>query len=53
MSKEVIVVMESEEYGREEFRYGTHAEALVGIARLEAKAESLNDGVERNIYIEN
>ena len=36
-------------FGREEFPYDTQEEALAGIARLVAKVEELDDGIQRFI----
>ena len=50
MPTEIVLVMESDLYGREEFRYDTQREAEAGMARLKAKTKFLKDGVERNFY---
>jgi len=49
MNEWVIVVMQSEDYGRETFKYGTFDAALAGIERLYERTRG--DGVERVIGI--
>jgi len=47
----VTVRMSSEAYGSEEFEYEDMDQALAGIRRLAAEAESAGDGVERVIGV--
>lgn len=47
----VTVRMSSEAYGNEEFEYEDMDQALAGIRRLVAEAESAGDGVERVIGV--
>ena len=41
------VLMTSAEYGTEEFDYDSEEEAYAGLARLQATADELDDGIER------
>jgi hypothetical protein len=43
------VIMQSDDFGRESFQYGTIEEALAGIRRLYESATAQSDGVERII----
>ncbi len=47
------VTMQSSVYGKEEFNYGTRAEALKGFARLKSKAKAMRerDGIRRTIKL--
>lgn len=47
------VILSSEEYGDEDFKYDTDEELLAGVARLyaECKKGSRKDGIEREIRI--
>ena len=47
-----VLVMTSNVYGSEEFKYDTYEEAQEGQARIETKVEELNDGIERDFRIE-
>lgn len=49
---EVIVTMTSAEFGTEEFRYDTEAEAEAGVERLQQKAAELGDGITREYRID-
>jgi len=43
------IIMQSDDFGRESFKYDTLKEALAGIGRLYKSAKAQNDGVERII----
>ena len=47
-----VLIMESEEYGSEEFKYDTMEEAMSGLVRLKAKIKELKDGIVRKLFIE-
>ena len=44
------IVVVSEEYGNEDFKYGSEAERDAGLKRLGQKAKQLKDGIERAYY---
>ncbi len=50
-SKTVQVIMASDEFGGEEFKFDTLKDAYEGVARLAAEAAKLNDGIHRDFYV--
>lgn len=53
IAMKVTVILSSDVYGDEEFKYHSDAERLAGVARLlaDCKKEALKDGIERDIII--
>ena len=47
-----VVVWWSSEYGKDQITYSTFEEAYAGMRRIQAKAEALQDGIERFFTIE-